>query len=86
MSQQVNETIEVLAAFYGKDAPLVPLKFRWQAKDYILKKPDFYHPTKDGYHTVHHFSLTDIDEQTYFKIAFHSGRLQWTLEEYEPCQ
>ena len=86
MSLTINERVAVIAVFHNKDQLLSPLRLRWQRKEYTLGDIDFYHTTKDGYHTVHHFSLTDQAESMYMKLAFHSGNLVWTLQEIEPCQ
>lgn len=86
MSLTINERITVVAVFYGKTAPLVPMQLRWQNKQYKIGKIDFHHTTRDGPHTVHHFSLTDEAQSMYMKVAFHSNTLVWTLEETEACQ
>lgn len=85
MSLKVNERVAVVAIFAGKKQPICPIRVRLQKSEYTLGKVDFYHTTKDGYHTVHHFSLCDVDQSMYMKLAFNSGTLVWTLEETEPC-
>ena len=54
----------------------------WDGIDYPLGKVDFYHKTKEGITTLHHFSLASKDEAVYFKLKFNSSNLHWTLEEY----
>ncbi|MDO8336052.1 MAG: hypothetical protein Q7T74_04725 [Candidatus Saccharibacteria bacterium] len=86
MSLTINERITVVAVFADKTAPLTPVHMRWGKKQYRLGKVDFYHTTRDGHHTVHHFSLTDEEQSMYMKLAFNSGNLTWTLQETEACQ
>lgn len=86
MSLTINERIAVVAVFGDKNAPLTPVQLRWNKQQYTLGKVDFYHTTRDGHHTVHHFSLTDDEQSIYMKLAFNSRNLVWMLEETEPCQ
>ena len=43
---------------------------------------DFHHVTKKGAVTIHHFSISDVDETAYFKIALDTSNLHWSNEEY----
>jgi hypothetical protein len=86
VSLNINERVAVVVAFGEKASPMTPARLRWNNKEYELGKIDFHHTTRDGHHTVHHFSLTDQAQSMYMKLAFHSHSLVWTLEEIEPCQ
>ena len=60
-----------------------PAILTWDNVDYRLGKVDFYHKTKSGTTTLHHFSLSDRDEGVYFKLTFNGRTLNWTLNEYQ---
>jgi len=82
MREGLNEPVSVLSIYSKKHNIFKPEILTWDGIDYRLGKIDFYHKTKKGSNTLHHFSLTDKDESTYFKLLFNAGNLSWTLEEY----
>lgn len=82
MRPGLNEPVSVLAIYSKEHRIFKPAIMTWNNVDYRLGKVDFYHKTKRGLTTLHHFSLTDKDESTYFKLMFDASNLNWTLEEY----
>ena len=82
MRPGLNEPVSVLSIYSKKLHIFKPAILNWNNIDYRLGKVDFYHKTKKGAVTLHHFSLTDKDESTYFKLVFNATNLNWTLEEY----
>lgn len=82
MREGLHEPISVLAGYSEKDKLFKPLIVTWGGRDYRLGKIDFYHKTKQGLVTLHHYSVSDKDETTYFKLTLDGVNLQWTLEEY----
>ncbi len=82
MREGLNEPISVLAGYNNKTKLFRPLIVTWKGVDYRLGKVDFYHKTKKGAVTLHHFSVTDKEETTYFKLQFNANSLNWTLQEY----
>lgn len=82
MREGLNEPVSVLSIYSKKHNIFKPEILTWDNIDYRLGKVDFYHKTKKGATTLHHFSLTDKDEGAYFKLVFNSSKLSWTLEEY----
>lgn len=83
MRPGLNEPVSVLAGYSEKHKTFKPLILTWNNIDYSLGKVDFYHKTKRGVTTLHHFSLAAKDESVYFKLLFDAGNLHWTLEEYQ---
>jgi hypothetical protein len=83
MREDRNEPISVLSGYSEKDKLFKPLIVTWGGRDYRLGKVDFYHKTKQGLVTLHHFSLSDKDESVYFKLKLDGTTLNWTLEEYQ---
>lgn len=82
MREGLNEPISVLAGYSQKNKAFRPLILTWNGIDYRLGKVDYYHKTKRGLVTLHHFSLADKDESIYFKLLFDASTLIWTLSEY----
>jgi hypothetical protein len=83
MREGMHEPVSVLAGYSDKDKKFRPLIVTWQGVDYRLGKIDFYHKTKNGATTLHHFSLADKKETLYMRLQFDSASLHWTLEEYQ---
>lgn len=83
MREGLNEPVSVLSIYSKKHKIFKPEILTWDGIDYRLGKIDFYHKTKKGLTTLHHFSLTDKDESAYFKLVFNATNLNWTLEEYQ---
>ena len=81
MREGLDEPVSVLSG-YNKTGKFRPLIVTWNGVDYRLGKVDFYHKTKSGTNTLHHFSLSDKAQTIYFKLLLNAGNLQWTLEEY----
>ena len=82
MREGLNEPVSVLAGYSEKDKKFRPLILTWKGIDYRLGKVDFYHKTKKGLVTLHHFSLSDRKSSVYFKLVFDATTLNWTLQEY----
>jgi hypothetical protein len=83
MREGLHEPVSVLSGYSNKTKMFRPLIVTWSGIDYRLGKIDFYHKTKKGAVTLHHFSLSDTDETAYFKLLFNASNLHWTLEEYQ---
>lgn len=82
MRPGLHEPVSVLSIYSKKHKIFKPEIVTWNNIDYRLGKVDFYHKTKKGATTLHHFSLTDKRETAYFKLVFNASNLNWTLEEY----
>ncbi len=82
MREGLHEAVSVLSIYSKEKQIFKPAILTWNNVDYRLGKVDFYHKTKNGLVTLHHFSLCDKDETTYFKLLFNASNLNWTLEEY----
>jgi len=82
MRNSLNEPISVLSIYSKEKKIFKPAILTWGGRDYRLGKVDFYHKTKQGVTTLHHFSLSDKAETVYLKLLFDANNLQWTLEEY----
>lgn len=82
MREGLHEPVSVLSIYSKEHHIFKPAILTWNSVDYRLGNVDFYHKTKSGAVTLHHFSLTDKEETTYFKLVFNANNLNWTLEEY----
>lgn len=82
MRESLDEPISVVLYFDSKTNLIQPYRLSWNGRDYQLGKVDFHHETKEGMTLIHHFSLSNIEETIYFKIALDTSNLHWKLEEY----
>lgn len=82
MRESLDEPVSVVFFYDAKTHHVQPYRVTWQNKDYSLGKVDYWHKTKVGNKLVHHFSLADIDESMYFKLALDTDSLHWKLEEF----
>jgi len=82
MREGLHLPVSVLSGYSQVDKLFKPLILTWGGIDYSLGKVDFYHKTKQGLVTLHHFSLASKDEAVYFKLLLDGTSLNWTLEEY----
>lgn len=82
MRESLDEPVSVVFYYDAKKRHLKPHLLKWNNKEYALGPIDFHHITRKGAVTVHHFSMSDVDESAYFKIALDTSNLHWSIEEY----
>ncbi|MGE5297757.1 MAG: hypothetical protein ACM3KM_01190 [Acidobacteriaceae bacterium] len=75
--EQINEPIEVISLF--KEGSLVPVKFLWQGKQYVVSKVNLAYHHFEGRIKIYFFTVSD--NANYFKLQFNSDSLNWTLLE-----
>jgi hypothetical protein len=86
MREGLDEPVSVVWYYNAHRRQLQPHLLSWNNRDYRLGKIDFWHKTTKGKTLIHHFSIADEDGQAYFKLAFDTSTLQWTIEEYMTAQ
>ena len=77
MLEQINEPIEVIVKF-ARDQ-VVPVKFLWQTKEYLVKKVNLVYSRSEGKTKFYFFAVSD--NANYFKLQLNSDTLSWTLLE-----
>lgn len=82
MRESLNEPVSVVFFYNDKLHHVQPYRLTWQNKDYILGRIDYWHKTRVGSTLFHHFSVSDVDETMYFKLALDTDTLHWKLEEF----
>jgi len=82
MRESINEPVSVVWYYNAPSHHMQPYMLKWNSHEYYLGKIDFWHKTWDGKYQIHHYSVADKDGQAYFKLAFRTDNLQWTIEEY----
>ncbi len=82
MREELHEPISVIAAYSASKKCFMPRLLNWAGRDYKLGMIDFQHKVRKGELLIHYFSLSDITKTVYFKLAFDTSSLAWTLEEY----
>lgn len=75
--EQVNEPIEVLAAF--RSHRMEPIVFKWHGKDYRVIKVNLIHTLNEGRERIHYFSVSG--EGAVYRLAYRPLAFSWILEE-----
>ncbi|HNQ31272.1 MAG TPA: hypothetical protein PKG71_03670 [Candidatus Woesebacteria bacterium] len=79
MREMVHERVSVISVFSREKGTVMPVKLRWQAKEYRMIKLGYYHRVPNGRFVNHIFHVTD--GTTDFRLRFESETLHWILEE-----
>lgn len=79
MSQKVDVPISVILAFDAKTRKVLPLKLRWDGRDYSVSRIGLHHTYRQGNTLFHVFSL--VAENVFFRLVFNTDNLFWRLEE-----
>jgi len=79
MLETINERVSVLAAYSRKTGKAMPIRVRWQGRDYPIRKLGYHHQARQGRVWVHVFSVSA--EGIAFKLRHHPEDLSWILEE-----
>lgn len=79
MLELINERVSVITKYDRNTGSVMPVKVRWQAKDYTMQKLGYYHKVRKGRTIQHIFHVTDgtLD----FRLVFDSDTLHWILEQ-----
>jgi hypothetical protein len=79
MFETINEKVSVITVYDREKKIVMPVKIRWQGRNYKIIKTNYYHRYRAGRDMLHVFHVTDgsID----FRLKFDSQNLIWTLEE-----
>lgn len=77
MFADINEKVEVIAVF--KKSKVFPTSIKWNSNIYKIKKVNLIHKIFDGQTLIHYFSVSD--DFNFFRLAFNTKDLDWTLEQ-----
>ena len=75
----IQERVSVITKYDRAAGTVMPVKVRWQTKDYLMQKLGYYHRVRQGRTVQHIFHVTDgaLD----FRLRLDSDTLHWTLEQ-----
>ncbi len=79
MNELINEQISVMTKFDREKGTVMPIKIRWQGRDYLITKLAYYHKRREGRNIQHIFHVSNGTMD--FKLRLDSETLHWTLEE-----
>ncbi len=79
MLEKINERISVVTVYSRKTGHTVPVRLRWQGRDYRIRKLSYHHQARQGRVWVHVFSVST--KAMAFKLRHHPEDLSWILEE-----
>lgn len=80
MSALQREQITVLAVF--RDGSIEPRRFQKGRRTYDIKSINLLHYTHEGRELKYHFSVSDIDNQTY-QLVYEDAARRWYVEAEE---
>jgi hypothetical protein len=75
--ESIREPVDVLVAF--KNARPEPMMFKWGNRYYQVRKVNLVHAERVGREKIYYFSVSD--DVNAYRLAFHTGSLNWSLEE-----
>lgn len=79
MQETIKEKVSVVMVYDRQTSQIMPVRLKWQGKEYRLAKLGLHHTVRVG-RTLHHiFSVTD--GTTFFRLNLDTENLQWTLEQ-----
>jgi hypothetical protein len=77
MLEEINQIVEVVTIF--KTNQVIPWKFLWQGREYIIRKINLVYSSWEGRNKIYYFTVSD--SANYFKLQFNTDNLKWTLLE-----
>ncbi|MEW5945781.1 MAG: DUF6504 family protein [bacterium] len=75
--ETVGEEVAVLARFEG--GRLVPLRFRWEGRTYVVGRVTSAWSVREGAHRNRHFSVV-ANTGSFYEISFRPAGMRWVLE------
>lgn len=77
MNNTIGDKIDVIIVFNSKNKKPYPYKFRWQNRDYLIKKLNYHYKKKENGETTHLFYVNDGKGD--FCLKFNTETLSWIL-------
>lgn len=79
MIETINEKVSVITVHSREKHSVMPVKLRWQGRDYIINKLGYHHSVRQGRTLLHKFSVSTgtLD----FRLSLDTETLGWVLEE-----
>lgn len=75
-----NQRVSVLFYYDGDEEYARPVRLMWRGHEYELGPVKFWHTTNHDKQLLHHYSISDIDNELTFQLAMETENLTWTLE------
>lgn len=79
MNELINEKVSVITSYNRENGLVMPKKFRWQGRDYIVSKLAYHRKTREGMIIFHTFYVSNGSMD--FCLKLNTDNLQWILEE-----
>jgi hypothetical protein len=76
MVEAIDEPIEVLTLF--RKGKVKPVRFKWKNRVVRVRRVTGDWTASAGRDRIHYFSVLG-DGADYFEIAYHTGKMSWTL-------
>src|SRR5688572_8854365 len=79
MIEKVKAPVSVITVYDHKTRKFMPIRILWDGKTYKVTKLGMKHTYREGRELIHIFSVETAT--LFFRLAFNSEKLLWTLEE-----
>jgi hypothetical protein len=79
MHLKVDVPVAVVFFYDPRGAKVIPLRLRWDGREYPVTKLGFHHHFRLGRTLYHVFSVVSGD--TFFRLNLNTDNLSWRLEE-----
>lgn len=79
MPEEINEKISVVMYYNQKSGTVAPYGFKWQGRDYYVRRVGYHHTLRSGRTLNHIYTVTD--GRYAFRLKLDTENLSWTLEE-----
>lgn len=80
MREDSANTVSVLFYYDAQEHYARPVRLAWRSDEYELGPVQFWHTTRRGGLTTHHYTLSDKKQQHVFRLALETDNLTWKLE------
>lgn len=85
-SNQNKKDINVLFSYNGRDQYARPVSLTWEENDYRLGGVQFWYAEHRSGSLVHHYRISDENDQYTFNLSLETDNLTWSLESAEPVK
>lgn len=77
-----TDDVNVLFLYDGERKYAHPVRLFWKGREFKLGIVQFWHTTSNNGVNVHHYTISDVDDEFTFLLAVETDNLTWTLESY----
>ena len=80
LSLENKNLVDVLFSFNGRDQYARPVRLTWNDEDYFLGGVQFWYAEHKGPVLVHHYRVSDENNEYTFELSLETENLTWNLD------